>query len=87
MKSSLDVRLDGEQAYVAMAVDMAIAEKAEVFVGNGVSSFLSFFVFIFFLVGPELLLTNNLLQFSSLSSNVVMLRMAKGLDPLTNRFL
>ena len=28
MKSSLDVRLDGEQGYVAMAVDMAIAEKA-----------------------------------------------------------
>jgi len=57
LKSSLYV---GEQAYVAMAVDMAIAEKAEVFVGNG---------------------------FSSLSSNVVMLRMAKGLDPSTNRFL
>jgi len=37
LKSSLDVRLDGEQQYVAMAVDMAIAEKAEVFVGNGVS--------------------------------------------------
>ena len=37
LKSSLDVRLDGEQNYVAMAVDMAIAEKAEVFVGNGVS--------------------------------------------------
>jgi len=41
LKSSLDVRLDGEQNYVAMAVDMAIAEKAEVFVGNGVSA--SFF--------------------------------------------
>jgi hypothetical protein len=39
LKSSLDVRLDGEQGYVAMAVDMAIAEKAEVFVGNGVSLF------------------------------------------------
>ena len=37
LKSSLDVRLDGEQNYVAMAVDMAIAEKAEVFVRNGVS--------------------------------------------------
>ena len=39
LKSSLDVRLDGEQGYVAMAVDMAIVEKAEVFVGNGVSLF------------------------------------------------
>ena len=38
LKSSLDLRLDGEQGYVAMAVDMAIAEKAEMFVGNGVSA-------------------------------------------------
>ena len=41
LKSSLDVRLDGEQAYVAMAVAMAVAEKAEVFGGNGVSSLIS----------------------------------------------
>jgi hypothetical protein len=39
LKSSLDVKLDGEQGYVAMAVDMAIVEKVEVFVGNGVSLF------------------------------------------------
>lgn len=37
-KSSLDITLDSEQSYVAMAVDMAIAERAEVFVGNGVSA-------------------------------------------------
>lgn len=37
LKSSFDVQLDSEQKYVAMATDMAIAEKAEVFVGNGVS--------------------------------------------------
>jgi hypothetical protein len=49
LKSGLDVRLDGEQGYVAMAVDMAIAEKAEVFVGNGVSlGFLFFFAFTFY---------------------------------------
>lgn len=60
LKSSLDLKLDPAQTYVAMAVDMAIAEKAEVFVGNG---------------------------FSSLSSNIVMLRMAKGLDVSSNRFL
>jgi GDP-fucose protein O-fucosyltransferase len=41
LKSSLDIQVDSEQHYVAMAVDMAIAEKAEVFVGNGVSFFLS----------------------------------------------
>ncbi|OAX40787.1 hypothetical protein K503DRAFT_791176 [Rhizopogon vinicolor AM-OR11-026] len=58
--SSADIVLDSEQKYVAMAVDMAIAEKAEVFVGNG---------------------------FSSLSSNVVMLRMAKGMEGQSNRFL
>lgn len=38
--SSPDIVLDSEQKHVAMAVDMAIAEKAEVFVGNGVSDFL-----------------------------------------------
>jgi hypothetical protein len=37
LKSSLDIQVDSEQKYVAMAVDMAIAEKAEVFLGNGVS--------------------------------------------------
>jgi hypothetical protein len=41
MKSSLDVLLDGEQ--VAMDVDMAIMEKAEVFIGNGMSPFSSSF--------------------------------------------
>jgi hypothetical protein len=41
MKSSLDLHLDSQQKWVSMAVDMAIAEKAEVFVGNGVSLFIS----------------------------------------------
>ena len=36
MVTSLDIKLDEEQEHVAMAVDMAIAEKAEVFIGNGV---------------------------------------------------
>lgn len=82
LKSSLDVSLDREQNYVGMAVDMAIAEKAAVFVGNGVS----------LPSRPQLLLidadgVSHFLQFSSLSSNIVMLRMAKGLAPSTNRFL
>lgn len=38
LKSTADLQLDDEQRYVGMAVDMAIAEKAEVVVGNGVSS-------------------------------------------------
>lgn len=39
LKSSLDLQLDSAQTHVAMAVDMAIAAKAEVFVGNGVRVF------------------------------------------------
>ena len=43
LTSSLDISVDDEQKYVAMAIDMAIAERAEVFVGNGVRNhFLSF---------------------------------------------
>ncbi|RDB27167.1 hypothetical protein Hypma_004583 [Hypsizygus marmoreus] len=60
VKSSLDLKLDSAQKHVAMAVDMAIAEKAEVFIGNG---------------------------FSSLTANVVVLRMAKGLASASNRLL
>jgi hypothetical protein len=104
LKSSGDLKLDGEQGYVGMAVDMAIAEKAEVFVGNGVSCSSCPFLRTFFFFSPptpttspfslsllvqknQELTTTSLLQFSSLSSNVVMLRMAKGLDPSSNRFL
>ena len=38
LKSSLDLAVDREQKYVEMAIDMAIAERAEVFIGNGVRS-------------------------------------------------
>jgi len=34
--TSRDIRLSWEQRFVAQAVDMAIAQRAEVFVGNGV---------------------------------------------------
>jgi hypothetical protein len=37
-----DLLLDREQRGVDVAVDMSIAEQAEVFVGNGVSPFLVF---------------------------------------------
>ena len=36
VRSSMDVQLDREQEYVNAAIDMAIAERAEVFIGNGV---------------------------------------------------
>lgn len=45
--SSLDLILDNEQRYVNIAIDQAVAERAEVFVGNGVSYsvfLLSYFV-------------------------------------------
>lgn len=38
VKTTADMQLNMEQRHVSMAVDMAIAEKAEVFIGNGVSS-------------------------------------------------
>lgn len=37
LASTLDIQLDSEQHHVGMAVDMAIAERAEIFIGNGVS--------------------------------------------------
>ncbi|KAK0204194.1 hypothetical protein DFS33DRAFT_1260911 [Desarmillaria ectypa] len=58
--SSQDLTLTREEQYVSGAVDMAIAEKAEMFVGNG---------------------------FSSLTGNIVMLRLAKGVEVGLNRML
>ncbi|KAF7298988.1 hypothetical protein MIND_00847000 [Mycena indigotica] len=58
--ASGDITLDPAQAGVGMAVDMRIAEGAEVFLGNG---------------------------FSSLTSNIVMLRLARGLEAASSRFL
>ena len=46
--STADLQLDAEQSFVAMAVDMAIAERAEVFVGNGVRHSRGLFFFFFF---------------------------------------
>lgn len=73
--------LNKEQRYVDVVVDMALAvDKAEVFVGNGVS---------FFFLGFKLAsgLISGIQKFSSLSANVVMLRIAKGLPVNSNRFL
>ena len=75
--STVDLQLDAAQYHVSMAVDMAIAERAHVFVGNGVR--------LLSVVVSKVLTHDD--QFSSLSSNVVMLRLAKGMDPSSNRFL
>ncbi|KAJ7247579.1 hypothetical protein C8J57DRAFT_1240903 [Mycena rebaudengoi] len=39
VSSSQDLLLDAEQLGVSMAIDMEIASRAAVFVGNGISSF------------------------------------------------
>ncbi|KIJ11109.1 hypothetical protein PAXINDRAFT_164153 [Paxillus involutus ATCC 200175] len=57
--SSRDLKLSWEQKFVAQALDMLVAQKADVFIGNG---------------------------WSSLTSNVVMLRVLQGFEPDTNRF-
>ncbi|KAF9260589.1 hypothetical protein L218DRAFT_962404 [Marasmius fiardii PR-910] len=54
-----DIKLDAKQNQVSVAVEMAIAERAEVFVGNG---------------------------FSSVTANIIMLRLAKGMSYESNRF-
>ncbi|KAI0246304.1 hypothetical protein BJV78DRAFT_1364921 [Lactifluus subvellereus] len=57
--TSRDLRLTDEQRHNSQAVDMAVAQRAEVFIGNG---------------------------FSSMTSNVVMLRAAQGVDWNKTRF-
>ncbi|KAH7885775.1 hypothetical protein F5I97DRAFT_1875293 [Phlebopus sp. FC_14] len=57
--SSRDLELTWEQKFVAQGMDMYVAQRASVFIGNG---------------------------WSSLTSNVVMLRMVHGYAPETNRF-
>ncbi|KAG2358954.1 hypothetical protein BDR07DRAFT_1452509 [Suillus spraguei] len=59
IKSSRDLNVTWEQKFVVQSLDMLVAQRAEVLIGNG---------------------------WSSLTSNVVMLRMAHGLLPDSNRF-
>ncbi|KAG8220783.1 hypothetical protein J3R82DRAFT_2215 [Butyriboletus roseoflavus] len=59
ISSSRDLEVTWEQKFVAHALDMHVAQRAQVLIGNG---------------------------WSSLTSNVVMLRMAQGFEPDTNRF-
>lgn len=75
IQSSRDLALDWEQKHVAGAIDMLIGQRADVFVGNGVCV-------LFCLLFVLLILTG--LQFSSLTGNIVMLRMQK-LDPWRTR--
>ncbi len=69
--TSRDLRLTREQQHNAQAMDMAVAQRAEVFLGNGVRPLFCLAIF------SVLLMID---KFSSLTSNVVMLRAAQGLE-------
>lgn len=71
--TSRDLVLTWEEKFVAQSMDMLVGERAQVFVGNGVRPK-------GFSCGIRRRLCFSLsAQFSSLSSNVAMLRMGKGL--------
>lgn len=78
--TSRDISLTFEQKYVAQAVDMAIAERAAVFIGNGVS-FITF-CFLSVSISPGELFW----QFSSMSANVVLMRSIHKLPLISNHF-
>lgn len=74
ISSSRDMVWTPEGKYISQAIDMAIANRAQVFIGNGVSNGNSnahFFA--------------DLVQFSSLSSNVVLMRFKDDMPPGSNR--
>lgn len=76
--STGDLELSWEQKHIAQTVDMMIGQRAQVFIGNGVRDLDPFMSWLYLMVRS--------LQFSSVTSNVVMLRMLKGLPPESNRF-
>lgn len=80
--SSRDLRLGWEAKPVAQAVDMLVGQRAQVFIGNGVSHLFSIAV-----LRVQILLTTVRSQFSSLTSNIVMFRMLRELAPEDTRFL
>jgi hypothetical protein len=88
--TSRDLRLTGEQKHNSQAVDMAVGQRAEVFIGNGVRLLVLFVAVV--RVGWRGVLIAILttffffFQFSSLTSNVVMLRAAQGYHWDKSRF-
>ena len=72
-----DLELDAEQKEVGMAVDMELARKAAVFVGNGVR-----------IQSHESInsVSHFKPQWSSYSSNIVYRRLVDGREDITNRF-
>ena len=76
ISSSRELQVTWEQKFVAQSIDMAVGQRADVFVGNGVSQAPSALVSVYVDLIP---------QFSSLTATIVMLRMASGLDPAGTR--
>lgn len=75
--TSRDISLTFEQKYVGQAIDMAIAERAAVFVGNGVRAY-----------SPSLMYAkaNSPMQFSSMSANIILMRSIHKLPLISNHF-
>ncbi|KAK7039802.1 SH3 and PX-domain-containing 3 [Favolaschia claudopus] len=78
VSTSFEMDLTLEERAVGQAVDMGILTAAEVFIGVGVS--------VTFLDDISVLNVVWMRQFSSLTSNVVQIRLAGGKDPRTIRF-
>ena len=74
ISSSLEMQVNWEQKFTAQAVDMMIAQRADVFVGNGVSIFTPLFRSLTLIIQSLFFF-----QFSSLTGVVFMLRTASGL--------
>ncbi|KAL5533842.1 hypothetical protein ACEPAG_302 [Sanghuangporus baumii] len=78
--SSRDMVLSSEQKYVGQIIDMAIAERAAVFLGNGVS-------FSLFLGFPWMTdIDRNPIVLERLTSNTVLSRRVRNLPIVSNRF-
>lgn len=84
--TSRDLRLTGEQKHNSPAMDMAIAQRAEVFIGNGVRHFACCCRSV--MGGRRIDQGVDCLcfQFSTMTSNVVILRAAQGRPWDTVRF-
>lgn len=79
---TLDMDIHKEEKEVDMVADMMIAERAEVFIGNGVS--LGFCSFRFVAVETE---AGEPFQWSSFTSNINLLRLRNGAPQESIRFL
>jgi hypothetical protein len=83
ISSSLEMLLTWEQKFAAQAVDMMIGQRADVFIGNGVSRINPLSLSLRLSFSP--LASSFLNQFSSLTGTVFTLRIASGFAPERQR--